>query len=104
MFEVTPNAAEQIFKSAKQSDIQGQALRIDARETADKGFEYLIGFDDIKPDDVHIVTSGIDVVFTQSCKALLNGATMDFVKIEGEMNFIFLNPNDPTYIEPKKDK
>lgn len=103
MFEVTQNAADQIFKSAKETGIQGQALRIDVRETPDQGFAYLIGFDDIHPDDdVHIVSAGIDIVFAQSCKALLNGATMDFAEIEGKMAFIFLNPNDPTYVEPKE--
>jgi iron-sulfur cluster assembly accessory protein len=102
MFEITPNAAEQIFKSAKQSNTQGLALRIDVRETPDQGFEYLMGFDEIHPSDVHVVTAGIDIVFADKCKALLNGAKMDFVEIEGQMNFIFLNPNDPTYVEPKE--
>jgi len=102
MFELTPAAAEQIFKSAKQGGITGMALRIDVRETEKEGFEYLMGFDDIKSDDVHVVCEGIDIVFSQQCKALLNGAKMDFVEIEQEFNFIFLNPNDPTYVEPKE--
>lgn len=103
MFEITARAATQILDSASQTQADGLALRIEVRETPASGFQYLVGFDQIRTDDVHLVCSGIDLVFSQQSKLLLSGAKMDFVTIDGEMNFIFLNPNDPTYQPPKED-
>jgi iron-sulfur cluster assembly protein len=103
MFKVTEQAAIQISKAAKESDMIGLALRLAARRTADGSIEYGMGFDEIKEDDIHINTKGIDIVFEPSYTALLDGAVIDFVEIEaGDFRFIFLNPNDPHYIPPKE--
>jgi iron-sulfur cluster assembly protein len=103
MFEITNNAALQILESAQKTQAEGLALRIEVRETPADGFQYLVGFDQIKAEDVHLVCSGVDVIFSQKSKPLLSGAKMDFVAVDGEMNFIFLNPNDPMYQPPKED-
>ena len=35
---------------------------------------------------------------------LLDAATLDFVELDvGEPKFIFLNPNDPTYVPPSEN-
>lgn len=99
---LTPQAASQIFKAAKLGDMQGFALRIDAKQDSSGSIGYNMGFDDIRSGDVHVVSEGVDVVFADGCKALLNGAILDFVELEPEQfSFIFLNPNDPTYTPPQ---
>jgi iron-sulfur cluster assembly protein len=38
----------------------------------------------------------------ESSRELLTGATLDFVPVEeGEMHFIFINPNDPNQTPPQ---
>jgi len=103
MVTLTPEAATQIFKMAKLGEMQGLVLRIDARRDAAGNIGYNMGFDDIRGGDVHIVSEGVDVVFAETCKALLNGTTLDFVELEPEhFSFIFLNPNDPSFVPPQQ--
>lgn len=105
MLFITPQAAEQITKAAATSQIQEDlALRVEARRREDLSIEYLIGFDkpNLQEDLKAAGDSQIEVVYNGKCKELLENATMDFGEIEGEMNFIFLNPNDPHYVPPKE--
>jgi iron-sulfur cluster assembly protein len=102
MVTLTPEAAIQIFKAAKLGEMQGLALRIDAKKDAAGDIGYNMGFDEIREGDVHIVSEGVDVIFADTCKALLNGTTLDFVELEPDhFSFIFLNPNDPSYLPPQ---
>jgi len=102
MVTLTPEAAIQIFKAAKLGEMQGLALRIDAKKDAAGNIGYNMGFDEIREGDVHIVSEGVDVIFADTCKALLNGTTLDFVELEPDhFSFIFLNPNDPSYLPPQ---
>ena len=101
MLKITPQAAAQIRHAARQGKMEGMALRIAARSSADGGIEYGMGFDDIKEDDLHLVCEDVDLVIGVESKALLNGAVMDYVELEpGEFRFIFMNPNDPNYVPP----
>jgi len=104
IFKITEIAAEQILKAAEESNMKDMALRLAPLRNADGSIEYnKMGFDNIKEDDVHIHCEGVDIVFEHAYKELLEGATMDFVDIEeGNFSFIFLNPNDPNYVPPKK--
>ena len=62
-----------------------------------------MGFDQKKTEDVFISSEGIDIVFESKYKELLQGAVLDYADIEqGQMHFIFLNPNDPHYTAPKE--
>ncbi len=102
MVTLTPEAAIQIFKAAKLGEMQGLALRIDAKKDAAGNIGYNMGFDEIREGDVHLVSEGVDVIFADTCKALLNGTTLDFVELEPDhFSFIFLNPNDPSYLPPQ---
>ena len=104
MFNLTPAAAQQIRQSIKASQADGLALRLVARRRADESIEYLMGFDEIRAEDLHITTENIDIVIGPDYKALLSGTEMDYVEIEpGTFSFIFKNPNDPDYIPPKED-
>jgi iron-sulfur cluster assembly protein len=104
MFKVTKAAASQIRNSAHSGEAEEFALRIAATRKPDGAIEYQMGFDDVGVEDVLLNSRGVDVVFTNSHKELLNGTVLDYVEIEpGEFRFIFMNPNDPHYRPPIED-
>lgn len=102
MITVTPQAAEQIAKSAQQAGAGGVCLRLAAR-LDDKGvLEYGMGFDDKADGDTQVAASGITLLISPGSVELLTGATLDYVEINpGEWRFIFINPNDPSHKPPK---
>jgi len=101
MITVTPQAAEQIAKSAQQAGAGKVCLRLAAR-LDDKGVvEYGMGFDDKADGDTKVATNGITLLVSPGSIELLTGATLDFVEINpGEWRFIFVNPNDPSHKAP----
>ncbi|MDM8569935.1 Fe-S cluster assembly protein HesB [Thiotrichales bacterium HSG1] len=102
MLKVTDRAATQISQSAKDGGMQELALRLAPYTKSDGSVEYnRMGFDTAKSDDIRIVCGEVEVIYEPSYKDLLEDAVMDFVEIEGEFSFIFLNPNDPNYVPPK---
>ncbi len=104
MFKVTKAAASQIRASAHKGDAEELALRVAATRKPDGAIEYRMGFDEVGVEDVLLNSRGVDVVFANSQKELLNGVVLDYVEIEpGEFRFIFLNPNDPHYRSPIED-
>jgi len=102
MITVTPQAAEQIAKSAQQAGAGGVCLRLAAR-LDDKGvLEYGMGFDDTADGDTKVATNGITILVSPGSVELLTGATLDYVEINpGEWRFIFINPSDPSHKPPK---
>ena len=102
MITVTPQAAEQIAKSAAQSGAGSACLRLAAR-LGDKGvIEYGMGFDEKAEGDAQIVSNDVTVLVSPASVELLTGATLDYVELNpGEWRFIFLNPNDPSHKAPK---
>ena len=100
MITVTPQAAEQIAKSAQQAGA-GACLRLAAR-LDDKGvLEYGMGFDDQADGDTQVMANGIAILVSRGSIELLTGATLDYVEINpGEWRFIFINPNDPSHKAP----
>lgn len=104
MFTITKSAAEEILRSADAGNMDGMPLRVAAARNPDGSIKYAIGFDETREGDTLIVSEGIDILLDEVAKGLLNGARMDFVEMEpGQYNFIFLNPNDPDYVEPEKN-
>jgi iron-sulfur cluster assembly protein len=105
MIKVTPEAAKQISESAKQGQSEGLALRIAAKQNDDGSIEYMMGFDDAHYDeDIELNSEGVKLVTGAAYVPLLNGMTIDYVEIEpGQFNFIFLNPNDPSYQPPSEE-
>ncbi len=101
MFKVTEAAAEQVKHAAQQSGTEGMALRLAAKQNEDGSIEYLIGFDEAKDEDISFNSTGVDIVMAPEYGPLLDQATMDYVLLdEGDRQFIFLNPKDPTYVPP----
>lgn len=102
MFELTDVAAEQVKEAAKQGGAEGMALRLAANRQADGSIDYLMGFDEIKEEDIRVECKGVEIAIAPEYVPLLNEASMDYVELEaGNFRFIFLNPNDDTYIPPE---
>jgi len=101
MITVTPQAAEQIARSAQQAGAGDACLRLAAR-LDDKGvIEYGMGFDGQADGDAQVIAGGITILVASGSVELLTGATLDYVEINpGEWRFIFLNPNDPSHKPP----
>ncbi|MGD2056671.1 MAG: iron-sulfur cluster assembly accessory protein [Gammaproteobacteria bacterium] len=102
MITITPAAAEQIRQSAEQGRMHGMAMRIAATKNPDGTLHYGMGFDDNQLDgDIHLRSEDIEVVVSESSMPLLRGMTLDYVELEpGSFQFIFLNPNDPSFKPP----
>lgn len=102
MITVTPSAASQIQFSADESGIQNAVLRVAVKQMADGSLHYAIGFDDaISDTDLRFENEGVQLVVSENSKSLAENMTIDYVELEnGEMNFIFLNPNDKNYSPP----
>lgn len=101
MIKITPEAAQQIQTSAQQGKTENLALRIAATKNDDGSFHYGMGFDENKAGDVTSMSEGINIIVSQDSADLLKDTTLDFVELEpGKSQFIFMNPNDPSYTPP----
>jgi len=102
MFTVTPAAAEQIRNSAKQGQMEGMPLRIAARQDTDGSLQYAMGFADAQTDeDLSCDSEGITIVISPTSYEFIKGTTLDYVEMEqGQYHFVFMNPNDPSYVPP----
>lgn len=105
MIKITPSAATQIKDSAAQGQMEGMAMRIAASRNSDGSIHYGMGFDDNNLDeDTRINANGVDLLISKTSEPLLTGMTLDFVEIEpGNSQFVFMNPNDPSYSPPAED-
>lgn len=98
---VTETAAEQIKKSALQSQTDNLPLRIAATKNPDGSIHYGMGFDDVgnkDGEDFTFTSHGIDIVVAKTSLELLQGTVIDYAELEPkQFHFVFLNPNDPNY-------
>jgi iron-sulfur cluster assembly protein len=102
--KLTEAAVEQIRKSAGESAAGPMALRIAAKRREDGSIEYAMGFDDEAEVDTTSEYDDLTILVAPTSIDLLSGAILDFVQLDGgEQRFIFLNPNDPSYVPPGKD-
>ena len=103
MIKLTEQAAKQIIDSAEQGKMQGIPLRLAIKEQDDGSFHYAMGFDEQRlPGDIFVNIEEISMVVSAISKNLAEGMTIDYVELEpGKSEFIFLNPNDPTYVPPR---
>lgn len=101
MFKLTPNAAEQVTKAARQGGTEGLSLRLAASRKPDGSFDYRMGFDEPGEDDIRFTSEGIDLLMAPEDVPLLDATVMDFVTLDdGNQHFIFMNPKDPNYKPP----
>ena len=103
MIKLTDAAVKQILLSAEQGKMQAIPLRVAIKEQDDGSFHYAMGFDEQRlPGDIFVNIEDINLVVSETSKDLAEGMTIDYVELEaGKQEFIFLNPNDPTYRPPK---
>ena len=97
MFTVTPAAAEQILRAARQQHESHQEakLRVAAKLGSDGELLYGMGFDDEREEDMVFNCAGVAVLIAPPSLPLLTGATLDFIEINaGEFQFKFINPNE----------
>ncbi len=98
MISVTPKAAEQILSSARQGDTEGMPLRIAVTLLENGNFHYALGFDDNKHEaDQSFRSEGITIIVAPQSLEKLTGTVIDYVEIEGKLEIIFINPNDPAH-------
>lgn len=102
MITVTAPAAAQIRTASVQGNAIGLPLRLAIQKKPDGGFHYLMGFDDQEKDgDQKIESEGVTLVVDTESQPLVAGMTLDFVELEGKLEFVFINPNDPHYRPPQ---
>lgn len=104
MISLSTSALEQIKLSAAQGDMGDLPLRIAIKEQDDGSFHYAMGFDKQRlPGDSFLNFDGVNLVVSEGSKERVEGMTIDFVElVAGKAEFIFLNPNDPTFVPPRK--
>ncbi|HPQ96257.1 MAG: iron-sulfur cluster assembly accessory protein [Thiothrix sp.] len=101
MIDITPVAAGQILASAREGGMEGLSLRIAIERREDGRFHYVMGFDEHpREGDQTFESAGVPVVMDPVSIGLGQGMMLDFVELDGRMEFIFLNPNDPGYRPP----
>lgn len=104
MLKITDSAAKQIEIAAKQSDAGGMSLRLAVIKKDDQSIDYKMGFDQPLKHDIEVKNDTASVIYSPNFKALLECVVMDYVEIkDGEFRFIFMNPNDPSYVPPEID-
>ena len=103
MISLTDAALEQIKLSAAEGGMGSLPLRVAIKEQEDGSLHYAMGFDEQRlPGDHFLNFDGVDLVVSMHSKDLAEGMTIDFVELEpGRKEFIFMNPNDPTYVAPR---
>lgn len=104
MISLSATALEQMKQSLAESGMDALPVRIAIKEQDDGSFHYAMGFDEQRlPGDSFLNFDGVNLVVSAGSKELAEGMTIDFVELEaGKAEFIFLNPNDPTYVPPRK--
>jgi iron-sulfur cluster assembly protein len=113
MIKLTEDAAIQILAQINSSG-SDDPLRIAVTKHAKTtGFQYLMGFDTQQDNDTLYDVRGVKLIVHNDLVNIINGMEIDFVKIESEVEseikskiddetkqFIFKNPNDPSYKAP----
>lgn len=103
MIKVSKAAAEQVMLSAAEGKCLGTPLRIAIERRQDGSFNYLMGFDDAQQDgDQMFDSEGVKVVLDSASLKIGQGMLLDYVDLEGKMEFVFMNPNDPSYKPPEE--
>ncbi len=104
MIKVSESAYRQILDSMERGNAKGMALRVAAKKENDGSFKYIMGFDEIKDDDIVTEERDVKIVYAQNMAPLVQGMTIEFDVVEdgNDPQFLFLNPNDPAYVPPSE--
>ena len=104
MIKITDQAQLIFKKEIAKEENKGFKLRLAAMKKDDKECQYALGFDDnITKNDKILNIDEIEVIMSNVSFEICDGMTIDYVELEkNQFNFIFLNPKDPNYVEPKE--
>lgn len=69
------------------------ALRVGVKGGGCSGFEYILGFDEVKPNDNVFEVEGIRIAMEKAHAIYLLGMEIDFVQGLENRGFAFNNPN-----------
>ena len=101
IFEITDSAAAQIIKSAEDTDSTDWPLRIAVNVANDGKYNYMMGFDQSKEEDLRLKINKVEIIISPGSMLNLKNCKLDYVELEdGKYEFIFLNPNDPSFSPP----
>lgn len=101
IFEISNEAAKQINVASESSESSEWPLRISLNVDDNGKFNYLMGFDQSKEEDLQLKINGINILIDPNSMINLKNTKLDFVAIDGkDKQFIFINPNDPEYQKP----
>tara|TARA_Y100000389_G_scaffold203280_1_gene251227 strand:- start:11090 stop:11446 length:357 start_codon:yes stop_codon:yes gene_type:complete len=101
IFEISDEAAEQIRKASELAESSEWPLRLSLNIDDNGKFNYLMGFDQSKEEDLQLKINNINILIDPNSMISLKNTKLDFVAIDGnEKQFIFINPNDPEYKKP----
>lgn len=91
MFTLTPAAAGQILRAAKDGETGDMPLRVAALRGKDGALQYGMGFDDARDGDMTLEIEGVAVLIASPSQVLLQDTVLDYVELEpGSFNFIFM--------------
>lgn len=101
MIKLSDAAAKQVKISLEQMGDAEVPLRIAIKVQENGSFHYNMGFDsNISSSDKTFDEKQITFVVDAATLPLVGGMEMDYTEIEGELQIVFLNPNDPFYKPP----
>ncbi|MBI5630544.1 MAG: iron-sulfur cluster assembly accessory protein [Elusimicrobia bacterium] len=95
MLTLTPKAVEKI-QSFLQSDesSKGKGLRVTLKPSGCAGYEYSMGFDDKKPQDIVLVQPGFEVLLDNNSLPFLEQAVIDYSEDAMSSGFKIKNPQE----------
>ena len=101
IFEISDAASKQILASSESSSSKDWPLRIAVNVDGNGKFNYLMGFDKSKEEDLRLKINKVEIIIAPDSMINLKNCKLDYVEIDKDKHeFIFLNPNDPAYVPP----
>jgi iron-sulfur cluster assembly protein len=104
MINITKEAQSIFKKEIGKEENKNFKLRIAVMKKEGSNFQYALGFDDnITSNDKVLNINELEIIISNISFEMCDGMTIDYVELEkNQFNFIFLNPKDPNYVEPKE--
>ena len=104
MINITKEAQSIFKKEIDKEENKNFKLRIAVMKKEGSNFQYALGFDDnITSNDKVLNVNELEIIISNISFEMCDEMTIDYVELEkNQFNFIFLNPKDPNYVEPKE--
>jgi len=91
---ITSTALAQLERIRQEQNIPADyALRVGVKGGGCSGFTYILGFDEVKPDDQRFTLGDLPVLMNKAHGLYLLGMEIDWVEGLNNRGFSFNNPN-----------